>query len=127
MKRATVAILVGLVLLAETWLVFRARQAEWVALFHAERSEGDIAVYSPSIVKLPWEELGPDHLQRISNVLARMDEEHRSIDVLERLLNLHPDDRDLRWELATRLAESGRREEAALHYDDLLEKQEIRP
>ena len=127
MKRIVVAIVVGLFLLSETWLVFRAQQANWVALFQAEHREGDIGPYARSIEKLPWEDLDAIQLQRISSVLARMDQERRSFDILHRLLDLRPADRDLRWELATRLAESGRHEEAARHYDDLLGAGETQP
>lgn len=120
MKRFSVTMLVGLILLAEIWLVFRARESNWVALFEAERIEGDVSAYFTAVSSLPWETLEEADLDRVAAVIARMDEGTRSVNVLQRLLELRPDDRSLRWELATRLAEDGRNEEAAPHYDHLL-------
>ncbi len=107
-----IALLLAILVFAETGLIHRWRRADQIALRRALHDESPGPGYRAPIMRLARSRGDLYTLQRVEGAIMRIGTLEERIEVLTRLVALQPSKMERKVVLALALAEAGRHEEA---------------
>ncbi|MAE70553.1 MAG: hypothetical protein CME06_08810 [Gemmatimonadetes bacterium] len=116
-----IALLLAILVSAETGLVFRMRRADEIALHRAIEEAPPGPGYRAPLMRLARRSSEARTLDRIAPIIARIGTTEERIEVLRRLVELEPGSGERKISLALVLAEAGRHDDAEPLFQDALE------